>query len=219
MMTAKEVACRRVLVVDDHAVFTELLAFALDDLPEFDCVGSAASAAEAIEATARDRPDIVVVDLMLGDEDGLDLVHRLRAGHPHLVLVVVSAQSDAGTLASVAAAGANGFAPKSGAFGETVTVLRRARAGSVYVAPSLLAQAIPDPATVGRRPLTGRESDVLTLMSHGASPTEIARILNISVNTCRGYISGVHRKLGASTQVEAVVKARRFGLIGPSRGR
>jgi DNA-binding NarL/FixJ family response regulator len=204
----------RVLVVDDHAVFAELLTLALDDLDEFRCVGSAASVAQALAVAAQERPDIVVVDLVLGDEDGLDVVRLLRAAHPDVVLVVVSAHSGAGTLASVAAAGANGFASKSGAFSETVTVLRRARRGSVYVAPSVLARAVPAPTPAGR-PLTARESDVLSLMGHGASTPEIARILNISVNTCRGYIAAVHRKLGATTQLEAVVKARRIGLIEP----
>ncbi|HEV7656492.1 MAG TPA: response regulator transcription factor [Mycobacteriales bacterium] len=202
------------LVVDDHAVFSELLTLALDDLDEFHCVGSAASVAEALAVAARERPGIVVVDLMLGDEDGLDVVRLLRGAYPDVVIVVVSAHSGAGTLASVAAAGANGFAPKSGAFSETVAVLRRARPGSVYVAPSLLAQAIPAPTAAGR-PLTAREADVLSLMGHGASAREIARILNISVNTCRNYVAAVHRKLGATTQLEAVVTASRIGLIGP----
>lgn len=204
-------ADQTVLVVDDHAVFTELLTRALDHLPDFRCIGAQGTAAGALAAARRDRPDVVIVDLVLGDDDGLELVRRLRAEREDVVLVVVSAYSDAGTLAAVAAAGANGFAPKSGAFGDTVEVLRRARPGSVYVARSLLARAVPPP--LAARPLTGRETDVLSLMSHGASTSEIARILNISINTCRGHVSAVHRKLGARTQLEAVVTAQRIGLV------
>jgi DNA-binding NarL/FixJ family response regulator len=214
---ARSAAGRRVLVVDDHAVFTELITLGLDDQPDFRCVGSAATVADAVRVCAEQRPDVVMVDLMLGAEDGLEVVRRLRSAHPDLVLVVVSARSDAATLASVAAAGANGFAPKSGAFDETIDVLRRARAGSVYVARSLLAQAVPPP--VSAHPLTARESDVLSLMGHGAAAPEIARILNISMATCRGHVQAVHRKLGANTQLQAVVTAQRIGLIGPFRGR
>lgn len=211
--TKKAVAPRRVLVVDDHAVFAELITFALGELADFRCVGSAASVGAALRVASELRPDVVIVDLMLGDEDGLDLVRQLRADRADVVLVVVSARSEAGILASAAAAGANGFAAKSGAFGETVEVLRRACPGSVYVARSLLALAIapaPDRGT-----LTDRETDVLELMAGGASATQIARSLNISMSTCRGHVRAVHRKLGASTQLEAVVKAQQHGLVAP----
>jgi DNA-binding NarL/FixJ family response regulator len=212
---ARDRFCRRVLVVDDHAVFAELLTLALDGLADFHCVGVAASVSDAVDLAARLRPDIVVIDLLLGDEDGLEVVRQLRAARADVVLVVVSARSDAGTVTAIVAAGANGFAPKSGAFGEAASVLRRARAGSFFVPPSLLARAtstVPAPAI---HPLTGRESDVLSLMGHGASAPEIARILNISLTTCRGHVRALHRKLGVSTQLGAVVEAERIGLIGP----
>jgi DNA-binding NarL/FixJ family response regulator len=217
---ARDRFCRRVLVVDDHAVFAELLTLALDGLADFHCVGVAASVSDAVDLAARLRPDIVVIDLLLGDEDGLEVVRQLRAARADVVLVVVSARSDAGTVTAIVAADANGFAPKSGAFGETASVLRRARAGSFFIPPSLLARtAAPTTATTAATlttgPLTGRESDVLSLMGHGASAPEIARILNISLTTCRGHVRALHRKLGVSTQLGAVIEAERIGLIGP----
>ena len=218
---ARDRSCRRVLVVDDHAVFAELIVLALDDLDEFQCVGVAASASDAILLAARERPDVMLVDLVLGDDDdGLKLIRRLGAAHRNIVLIGVSAWSDGDTVASVVAAGAHGFAPKSGAFGDTVDVLRRARTGSFYLPPSLLAHMMGTSAAVPQAQLlTGRESDVLSLMGHGASPPEIARILNISLTTCRGHVRALHRKLGVSTQLGAVVKAQRIGLLRPSRGR
>jgi DNA-binding NarL/FixJ family response regulator len=216
---ARDRSCRRVLVVDDHAVFAELLTLALDDQADFQCVGVAASVSDAVELAGRLRPDIVVIDLLLGDEDGLEVVRQLRAARADVVLVVVSARSDGATVTAVVAADANGFAPKSGAFGETASVLRRARAGSFLLPPSLLARAAAATApTLTTGPLTGRESDVLSLMGHGASAPEIARILNISLTTCRGYVRALHRKLGVSTQLGAVVEAERIGLIGPLHG-
>jgi DNA-binding NarL/FixJ family response regulator len=217
---ARDRSCRRVLVVDDHAVFAELIMLALDDLAEFQCVGVATSASDAVLLAAQKRPDIMLVDLVLGDENGLELVRQLGAANRDIVLIVVSARSDGDTLASVVAAGAHGFAPKSGAFGDTVDVLRRARAGSFYLPPSLLAQAVPALAHAEQTQLlTGRESDVLSLMGHGASPPEIARILNISLTTCRGHVRALHRKLGVSTQLGAVVEAQRIGLLRTSHGR
>jgi DNA-binding NarL/FixJ family response regulator len=209
---------RRVVVVDDHAAFADLLRLALDGLDDLECVGTARSQAAAVELVERVGPEIAVIDLLLGAEDGLELVRRLRSARPDLVLVVSSARSDTGTLTDAAAAGANGFAPKSGEFAELLNVLRSARTGAMCVAPSLLAApAAPAQETTPDR-LTTRESEVLRLMGGGASVPDIARILNISLNTCRSHVRAVHIKLGVSTQLEAVVTAQRLGLLRTADG-
>jgi DNA-binding NarL/FixJ family response regulator len=204
--------------VDDHAAFADLLRLALDGLDDLECVGTARTAAAAEELIERVAPEIAVVDLVLGAEDGLALVGRLRAARPDLVLVVSSARSDTGTLTAAAVAGANGFAPKSGEFPELLSVLRMARAGSVSVAPSLLAAPAGEDEETGPERLTTRESEVLRLMGGGASVPEIARVLNISLNTCRSHVRAVHTKLGVRTQLEAVVTAQRLGLLRTADG-
>ena len=114
-----------------------------------------------------------------------------------------------------AQAGASAFAPKSGSLTEMLEVLRNARNGSMLVAPSMFQSAVPSAAAPAERieKLTVREQEVLVLMGKGVAPAEIARILNISVNTCRGYVKSIHAKIGARSQLEAVVKAQRLGLI------
>jgi DNA-binding NarL/FixJ family response regulator len=216
-METEEAARRRVVVVDDHAAFADLLRLALDGLDDLVCVGTAGSLPDALALVARETPDLVVVDLLLGRDSGLELVRTLRAQRSDVVLVVSSALSDIGTLTAAAAAGANGFAPKNGAFEELLAVFRAARAGAMSVAPSLL------PAVVGPPPdgrwldrLTARESAVLALMGQGASVPEVARSLKITLSTCRSYVRAVHTKLGVSTQLEAVLKAQQIGLIGAS---
>ncbi|HEV7656489.1 MAG TPA: response regulator transcription factor [Mycobacteriales bacterium] len=210
---------RRVAIVDDHAAFADLLGIVLDELDDLECVGSAGSLADALALVARTRPDIVVVDLALGEDDGLEVVRQLRAERVDLVLVVASARSDAYALANVAVAGANGFAPKRGAFGELLTILRSARPGTMSVAPTLLpapkvmAISADDDGWPVR--LTAREAEVLALMGRGAGVPGIARVLNISLNTCRSHVRAVHSKLGVATQLEAVLKARRIGLLQP----
>lgn len=212
-------ARRRVVVVDDHAAFADLLRLALDGLDDLECAGTARTPPAAVELVERVAPEIAVVDLLLGAEDGLELVARLRAARPDLVLVVSSARSDTGTLTAAATAGANGFAPKSGEFAELLNVLRTAKAGAMSVAPSLLAGPVPPPdEDAGPERLTTRESEVLRLMGGGGSVSEIARVLNISLNTCRSHVRAVHSKLGVSTQLAAVVKAQRLGLLGTADG-
>ena len=212
---------RRVVIVDDHAAFADLLGFALDSLDDLVFVGSAGSLDEAVELVSRTRPDIVVIDLALGEDDGLEVVRRVRAERADVVLVVASARSDAYALANVAVAGANGFAPKRGAFGELLTILRTARPGSMSVAPTLM----PAPESVAAAAaddcgwpvrLTAREAEVLALMGRGATVPGIARVLNISLNTCRSHVRAVHSKLGVTTQVGAVLKARQIGLLRPA---
>jgi DNA-binding NarL/FixJ family response regulator len=205
----------RVLVVDDHDTFAELLAFALETEAGFECVGTAGSAAAAVEVALRTRPDIVVMDIELGPDSGLAAARRIRDVLPETVIVVVSAHCDPSWVAKAAQAGASAFAAKSGSLREMVAVLRSARNGSMLVAPTLFAQ-VPQPGPEHRKDvgtLTGRELDVLVLMGKGAAASEIACVLGITLNTCRGYVKAVHAKLGVRSQLEAVVKAQRLGLI------
>lgn len=208
----------RVLIVDDHHTFAELLAIALDTETGFECVGTAAGATAALDAAMRTRPDIVVMDIELGPESGLAAARRIRDVLPETVVVVVSAHCDPSWVAKASQAGASAFAAKSGSLRDMVEVLRNARNGSMLVAPTIFAQAPqPRPQIDGHDvKLTARELDLLVLMGKGAAPKEIASVLGITLNTCRGYVKAVHHKLGVRSQLEAVVKAQQIGLISSS---
>ncbi|MDQ1750629.1 MAG: hypothetical protein QOE71_1685 [Pseudonocardiales bacterium] len=213
-------AVTRVLVVDDHTTFAELLADALDAKPDFECVGTAATGAAALDLAVRTNPDVVVMDIQLGAESGLSITRRIREAVPQAIIVVVSAHLDPSWVAKASQAGASAFAPKSGSLTEMLTILRDAKHGGMLVAPSIYEVVLPSqpqPELIGK--LTAQETNVLSLMGKGAKVEEIARILDISVNTCRGYVKTIHLKLGARTQLEAVVKAQRLGLIDVSNDR
>jgi DNA-binding NarL/FixJ family response regulator len=214
-------AMTRVLIVDDHSAFADLLAMALGTEAEFECVGTATTGAAAVDLAVRTKPHIVVMDIQLGAENGLAVTRRLREVLPTAVVVVVSAHRDPSWVVKAAQAGASAFAPKSGSLSEMLSVLRGAKNGSMLVAPSLF-QQVANAAPPARRPgekLTAREQDVLVLMGKGVAPAEISRVLNISVNTCRGYVKAIHSKLGVRSQLEAVVKAQRLGLIDVTNDR
>ncbi|MDQ1738261.1 MAG: hypothetical protein QOH56_4512, partial [Pseudonocardiales bacterium] len=139
---------------------------------------------------------------------------------PRAIIMVVSAHLDPSWVAKASQAGASAFAPKSGSLTEMLTILRDAKHGGMLVAPSIYEVVLPtqpQPELIGK--LTAQETNVLSLMGKGAKVEEIARILDISVNTCRGYVKTIHLKLGARTQLEAVVKAQRLGLIDVSNDR
>jgi DNA-binding NarL/FixJ family response regulator len=206
----------RVLIVDDHQTFAELLALALGSQPDFYCAGTAATGAEAVEMALRLKPDMVVMDIQLARENGLDVTRRIRAAVPDTIVVVVSAHRDADWLVRAAQAGASAFIPKSGSLDEMLSVLREARQGAMLVSASMFGPTPAPPPMVdpGVASLTVREGEVLTLMGKGVAPVGIARMLGISVNTCRGYVKSIHLKLGVRSQLEAVVKAQRLGIIG-----
>ncbi|HEY9390485.1 MAG TPA: response regulator transcription factor [Mycobacteriales bacterium] len=207
----------RVLVVDDHRTFSELLMYALDGEADFHCVGMATSAAEAVEAARRLRPDIVVLDIQMPGQDGLTAARTIRELLPDTVITVLSAHQEPEWVVRAAQAGANGYVTKDGSLPEMLDVLRRVRLGTMLTPAGVFTRPDPvEPArgeVAGQVPLTPREHDVLVHMGQGLPPKSIARVLGISLHTCRGYVKSIHTKLGVSSQLEAVVRAQRLGLI------
>jgi DNA-binding NarL/FixJ family response regulator len=208
----------RILVVDDHRSFAELLSLALAGEPDLACVGIAASGSEAI-ALARDlTPDIVIMDIEMPRQDGLAATRRLREVVPDAVIVVVTAHRDAQWVVRASQAGASAFVPKNGSLPELLDVVRRARPGGMLVAPSAFADSPSTEfsalsAAADLPALTQREHDVLVWLGRGMAPKAIAKVLGISLNTCRGYVKSVLAKLGVNSQLEAVIKAQHLGLI------
>jgi DNA-binding NarL/FixJ family response regulator len=214
-------ASLRVLVVDDHKTFADLLSLALSSEPDFDCVGTAGSAAEAVAMAAELKPDIVVMDIEMPRQDGLAATRRLREVVPDLVIVVVTAHRDPQWVLRATQAGASAFVPKNGSLPEMLDVLRRARNGGMLVAASAFGSTTTAPQPTMSMPrveLTQRERDVLHCLNRGMAPKAIARVLGISLHTCRGYVKSLLSKLRVSSQLEAVVTAQRLGLIDRSDG-
>ncbi|MGY1594192.1 response regulator transcription factor [Geodermatophilus sp. SYSU D00708] len=211
----------RVLVVDDHRTFAELLCGALE-VAGMEVLGTAHSAAEAI-AVARDtQPDIVVMDIEMPRQDGLSATRRVREVAPGAVVAVVTAHRDPDWVVRATQAGASAFIPKDGSLAEMIDVLSRVRPGQMLVAPSTFtvssaAGSRPVPVNEERPRLTRREQEVLDCLGRGMQVKAIARVLGITLETCRGYVKSLHVKLGVRSQLEAVVKAQQLGLLGPSQ--
>ena len=213
----------RVLVVDDHCTFAELVVVALAHEDDLDCVGAAHDADRARRMAQELSPDVILMDVNLGDQDGLDLTAELVAAHPGLRVVVLTAHADGDAMRRAAAAGACALLPKDGSLPDLLNGLRSARPGGFVVHPTLLRTLVTEERTAaaaGPAPvLTPRELLVLQLLAEGRDTRSIAHQLKISVNTCRGYVKNVLMKLDAHSQLEAVVIAGRHGLVdaGPRR--
>jgi DNA-binding NarL/FixJ family response regulator len=209
----------RVVVVDDHTTFAELLAQALDREHDLVHVGNAGSVGAAIELCREVRPDVVVMDYHLPDGNGLDAAGTILQESSEIRIIVLTGNPTQEILGRAAGSGICGFLPKDGSLRTLLDAVRLARPGSMVVHPSLLAvqQSAPaDPHPNGV--LTARERQVLALMAAGNDVRANARLLGISENTCRGYVKAILGKLGAHTQLEAVAIARSRHLLPEDPG-
>jgi DNA-binding NarL/FixJ family response regulator len=170
---------------------------------------------------ARDtQPDVVVMDIEMPRQDGLSATRRVREVAPGAVVAVVTAHRDPDWVVRATQAGASAFIPKDGSLAEMIDVLTRVRPGQMLVAPSTFsgspAGSRPVPVNEARPQLTRREQEVLDCLGRGMQVKAIARVLGITLETCRGYVKSLHVKLGVRSQLEAVVKAQQLGLLGPA---
>ena len=217
----------RVLIVDDHLAFSESLGIAIDLQPDIQDVGHAQTVDEALIVVKEASPDVVLLDLRLPGIDGIEGVGMIKSLRPESKVVILTAYADAEAMARAATAGACGFIQKERPIGEILQSIRTASEGGMMVDPSTLAAVlanVPGPrAEVPLSPglqLTERQREVLALLAEGLDPRAIARTLGISINTSRGHVKSVISKLGAHSQLEAVVNAVRMGLldITPAHG-
>lgn len=188
----------RVLLVDDHRVFTELLGYTLDAQPGIRCVARARTCRAAAEIAASTGFDAAIIDYQLPDGDGLSLARALGAAEPRARMIVLTAFP---TPALVAEAAADGV-PVLAKDGSMDLVLRELRAA--------------EPGGVADITLTGRERQVVELIAEGLSPVAIARALAISPHTVREHVKALLRKTGTTSQIEALAAVRRAGLLDPA---
>jgi DNA-binding NarL/FixJ family response regulator len=196
-----------VLVVDDHRVFTDALRIGMGVHEGVRCAAVAHSAHEALARAAAVAFDVALVDLDLPDADGLVLVGRLRERHPEVRAIVLTAFARPDLADRALAAGAVGFLGKDGTLERILTAVRTADA----------AHPVLDPAVERARgehvALTPREHDVLRGLAAGHDVGRIAQELGISRFTTRDHVKAVLGKLGAHSQLAAVVAAQRLGLV------
>jgi len=210
------VAVTDVLVIDDHRTFTDLLALALRGEADLNCVGTAETVAAGIALADRLRPDVVVMDVHVGDDDGISATALLVARHPGIRVLVLTAHADQAVMRRASDAGACALLPKDGSLDEMLSALRTAREGGFVVHPQLLKRLLGSARQISTGyipPLTRREHDVLQLLAAGLDARTAAKSLGITVHTYRGYVRNLLVKLDAHSQLEAVAIASKGGLL------
>ncbi|WP_170854154.1 response regulator transcription factor [Microlunatus flavus] len=199
--------------MDDHQCFADLLAASLDYVDGMRCVGTASDADEAVEKVRRLRPSVVVMDIQMPGTDGLAATRAVRLASPETAVAVVTAHQDREWVVRAARAGASAFIPKDGSLAEMISLLKGARPGTMQVAPSARGSAHQDPPE--DHGLTAREREVLGYIAQGLEVKSIAKVMGITVHTCRSYIKSVYATLQVSSRIAAVNRARELRLIAP----
>jgi two-component system, NarL family, nitrate/nitrite response regulator NarL len=206
-----------ILVVDDHPVVREGTSMLVDNDARMELLGYARTGAEAIEATRRLRPDLVLLDLCLPDMLAPEVIRGLLAVQPTVRVLLFTAYADHAALQAALEAGAHGCLLKDATRTDLLRSIRRVAAGEQVIDPRIADDRSPDAATrsaaAERIALTAREYDVLRRVALGETNPEIAAALDLTRNTVKSYLQSAFGKLDARNRVEAIVRARDAGLL------
>jgi two-component system response regulator NreC len=207
----------RVLIVDDHAVVRSGIRLLLDQEADIEAVGEAGSGREAIFESRSLEPDVILMDVVMPDGSGLEVIPALLRERPETKVLVLSMQDDPRYVREAFEAGAQGYVLKEAADVEVVAAVREVARGGRYVHPELGARLIAADAAAARKaetdPLSAREREVLRLLALGHTNQEIAQQLYISVRTAETHRSHIMQKLRLSSRAELVRYAIAQGLL------
>lgn len=210
----------RLLLVDDHAIVREGITLALQRQSDLVVVGEAGTAAEALELAIDRRPDVIVLDIGLGDEDGVPIIELLRVRVPEARVLVLSMFDDAETVRQALLAGAAGYAVKGATSAELGAAIRAVAHGGRFLHSSVAGPVIDDGLRWLRSgsPLTPREREVLSLLASGRTASAIGRALGISAHTVRRHLANTAAKLNLHGGGALVRYATKHGLTRPDPG-
>jgi two-component system, NarL family, response regulator LiaR len=205
----------RLLVIDDHAVVRAGLRAVLETEPDLEVVGDAETGAAAVTLTESLQPDVVVMDLLLPDLDGVTVTQRIRAVRPETQVVILTSvdEEDASVVRAIQA-GAIGYVVKSANIAELVQAIRAAADRQVHLSARPGARLIHKMRSSTNHELpTDRERAVLRGIAIGQTNKEIAFCLNITLATVKSHVGAVLEKLGVDSRTQAALHAVRYQLL------
>jgi two-component system response regulator NreC len=207
----------RVVLIDDHAVVRSGLRLLLDAQHDIEVVGEGGNAQDAVFRARALKPDVMLLDVVMPGESGIEVVPKLLNESPQTNILVLSMQDDPSYVREAFAAGAKGYVLKEAADEEVVSAIREVAAGGSYVHPALGARMVAaeaaERAAAEADPLSEREREVLRLLALGHTNQEIASQLYISVRTAESHRAHIMQKLRLTTRAELVRYALANGLL------
>lgn len=205
------------LIADDHAVVRQGLRLFMELDDEIEVVGEAANGRQAVDLARQTSPDVVLMDLLMPEMDGIAATKQIRAELPHTeVIALTSLLQEPGDTSVVGAvrAGAVGYLLKNTDAEQVRRAVHAAAAGQVQLSPEATRRLVHEVVTpTSDDTLTPRETQVLVLLAKGKANKEIARELGIGQQTVKTYVSNILGKLGVQSRTQAALHAARAGLV------
>lgn len=217
MSSASRTTPIRVLIADDHEIVREGLHLLLgEQQEEIEVVGQARHGAEAVALAQKLRPDVILMDLIMPQLDGVEATRRLRADGSASKVILLTSFTDGDRVRNAIQAGATGYLLKDVNKNDLLSAIRAAAEGKPtlhpvvqqYLMEQVTAPAVPSPF----EGLTDRERDVLGLIATGHSNKEIAARLSLTVGIVKGYVSAILAKLELADRTQAALYAAKHGL-------
>jgi len=186
--------------------------------PDLEVVGEAGTGEETLCLAEELLPDVVLLDIGMPGESGIETVRRLKEKLPTLKVLFLTMHEEEGTLLEALNAGGDGYVIKRADQPEIIQAIRVVLRGDVYVHPAMTRALLSQPETTERppepvEPLTRREIDVLRLLARGNTNRQIADLLVLSIRTIESHRANLMGKLGLSSRVELVTYAEEHGLL------
>lgn len=206
----------RVIIVDDHAIVREGLTMLLSEEPDIEVVGEARDGEEALTRINHLEPDVVLMDLVMPNKDGIAATAEIRQKHPGCQVLVLTSFAEDQRVPDAIQAGAVGYLLKDVLKADLLRAIHAAARGEPTLHPEAQRQlmqqvAAPDPPNL-LDTLTDREMDVLRLISQGNSNREIAATLHLAEGTVKGYVSTILGKLQVADRTQAALYAVKHGV-------
>ncbi|HYV44977.1 MAG TPA: response regulator transcription factor [Myxococcaceae bacterium] len=200
----------RLLFADDHPLIIDGMVALARTVSRFEVIATARGGKEAVERCLQHRPDVTVMDLGMGDLDGVAALEEIRAGFPAAKVLILTVRSGDEDVRRALKAGARGYLLKNAPWPKVVEAIDAVARGLRYIAPEAAA-ALADAA--GQAALTAREREVLETLARGASNQEIADTLEISEPTVKAHVTSILAKLGVEDRTKAMAVALKRGLV------
>jgi len=206
-----------VLIADDHPIFRGGLRTLLTSAPGFRFVGEAANGRQAVEKAGQLQPDVILMDLLIPEMDGIQATREVFAKNTGVRILVLSSLGEDSKILQAIKNGAAGYILKESSPEELLQAIRQVHEGRPYFQPEVLSRlmrllSLEATSSAQPEPLTGRELDVLKQVARGANNQEIALELNITENTVIKHISSILGKLNLENRTQAALYAIREGL-------
>ena len=226
MMSSAEVSPIRILLIDDHVVVRSGLRMLIESRAGLSVVAEAQGRADGLAAAAREAPNLILLDLDLGSEDGLDMIQDLLAAAPRARVLVLTGLRDAMACRRALSLGAVGLVHKEKAGDVLIKAIEKVHAGEVWIDRATMADLVAElsrgrkgeaesPEAAKIRSLSARERQVIGLIGEGLSNKQIAERLFVSEITVRHHLTSIFSKLGVHDRLELLVYAFRRQLVPP----